>query len=144
MSNESVATLRKYGLGITKPRVVLLEFLLQSHMHVTAEQLYNSINKKEEIISLATIYNTLKIFVQKGLLNEVVVEPNRTYYDTNTAPHFHMFDSTTKELIDLYPKNKLPQDLVKELAKEFGLCSDTLNGAEIIFYSKSFSNALRK
>ncbi len=52
-------------------------------------------------VSLATVYNTLHQFTEAGLLREAVVEPGRSYFDTNTADHHHFFCEATGELQDI-------------------------------------------
>ena len=49
----------------------------------------------------ATVYNTLNLFVQKKLIREVIVDPNRVFYDPNTAAHYHMYDVETGRLTDI-------------------------------------------
>ena len=52
-------------------------------------------------VSLATVYNTLHQFTRSGLLHEVVVEPGRSYFDTNTTDHHHFFCEATGKLQDI-------------------------------------------
>ena len=57
-------------------------------------------------MSLATIYNTLNQFTNAGLLREVAIEGERTYFDTNTSNHFHFYVEAEKRLVDI-PANDL-------------------------------------
>jgi Fur family transcriptional regulator, iron response regulator len=52
-------------------------------------------------VSLATVYNTLHQFTAAGLLNEVVVEPGRSYFDTNVDDHHHFFFEDSGRLQDI-------------------------------------------
>jgi Fur family iron response transcriptional regulator len=52
-------------------------------------------------VSLATVYNTLHQFTEAGLLREVVVEPGRSYFDTNVEDHHHFFVEGKGELMDI-------------------------------------------
>jgi Fur family iron response transcriptional regulator len=54
-------------------------------------------------VSKATVYNTLKLFCERGLLRTVDVDPNRQYYDSRTEPHHHFFNMETGELTDIDP-----------------------------------------
>src|SRR5262245_1579449 len=87
-----VDRLKKAGLRPTRQRLGLARLLFASgHRHVTAEQLQSEALAAEIPVSLATIYNTLHQFTAAGLLREVVVEPGRSYFDTNTSDHHHFF-----------------------------------------------------
>jgi Fur family iron response transcriptional regulator len=94
--------LRASGLRPTRQRVALARLLLeQGHRHVTAEQLHGEAVDAAIRVSLATVYNTLHQFTAAGLLREVVVEPGRSYFDTNTDDHHHFFCESTGHLADI-------------------------------------------
>jgi Fur family iron response transcriptional regulator len=85
----------------TRQRVALARLLLENgDRHITAEQLQGEARAAAIRVSLATIYNTLHQFTEAGLLREVVVEPGRSYFDTNTTEHHHFFDEAKGELFD--------------------------------------------
>jgi Fur family transcriptional regulator, iron response regulator len=87
-----LSRLRGAGLRPTRQRVALARLLFNDgDRHVTAEQLHGEATKAEIPVSLATVYNTLHQFTAAGLLREVVVEPGRSYFDTNTEDHHHFF-----------------------------------------------------
>jgi len=77
----------------------------QSDRHVTAERLHGEALSAGIRVSLATIYNTLHQFTEAGLLREVVVDSQRTYFDTNTSDHHHFFDECSGELTDIAGRN---------------------------------------
>jgi hypothetical protein len=52
-------------------------------------------------VSKATVYNTLKLFVERKLIREVIAGPGRVFYDPNTEPHHHFYDVDTGELTDI-------------------------------------------
>lgn len=94
--------LRGAGLRPTRQRLGLARLLFDNaDRHVTAEQLHAESAAAGLRVSLATIYNTLKQFREVGLLREVVVEPGRSYFDTNTSDHHHFFHTGTAELQDI-------------------------------------------
>ncbi len=68
---------------------------------MTAEQLHSEAVASDCRVSLATVYNTLHQFTQAGLLREVIVEPNRSYFDTNTSEHHHFYAPDDGGLIDI-------------------------------------------
>lgn len=97
-----VDRLKAAGLRPTRQRLQLLRVLGEGgHRHLTAEQLSAEARSAGLNVALATIYNTLNQFTQAGLLREVVVEPGRSYFDTNLGPHHHFFDESAGMLIDI-------------------------------------------
>ena len=66
-----------------------------------AEELYEQLNAESRPVSRATVYNTLEILVDHGLLRQVTVETSRIFYDSNISPHHHFFDTDTGELKDI-------------------------------------------
>jgi Fur family iron response transcriptional regulator len=69
--------------------------------HVTAEQLHGEALSARVRVSLATVYNTLHQFVTAGLLREVVVDPGRSYFDTNSDDHHHFYFTDSGRLQDI-------------------------------------------
>lgn len=95
--------LRETGLRPTRQRLALAHHLFSDcdYRHVTAEELHDDVTKAGVRLSLATVYNTLHQFCEAGLLRELVVEPGRTHYDTNTQPHHHFYYRGTGRLEDI-------------------------------------------
>lgn len=85
------------GLRPTRQRLSLAELLVGDgeNRHVTAESLYALSATSGEKVSLATVYNTLRAFCEAGLMNEVVVDGSKSYFDTrmDEHPHFYWEDS---------------------------------------------------
>lgn len=69
--------------------------------HLTAEGLYEEALAAEVPVSLATVYNCLHQFTRAGLVREVVVDPGRSYFDTNTAEHHHFYHERSGTLTDI-------------------------------------------
>jgi Fur family transcriptional regulator, iron response regulator len=100
--SNAVERLRQVGLRPTRQRLALARLLFdKGNRHVTAEQLHGEANEAAVCVSLATVYNTLHQFTTAGLLNEVVVEPGRSYFDTNVDDHHHFFFEDSGRLQDI-------------------------------------------
>ena len=102
-NTEFIDKLRASGLRPTKQRLKICEVLFDrdSTFHFTISDLAQNINERiKEKISLATVYNTVYAFKQKGYLKEISINSDRSYFDTNTSVHHHFFDEDTNELID--------------------------------------------
>jgi len=99
-----IEKLRSSGLRPTKQRIKICETLFdrKNTFHFTIDNLNNLLKKKtNEKISLATIYNTVHAFKNKGYLKEVLINSDKNYFDTNVSDHHHFFDESNNELIDL-------------------------------------------
>lgn len=95
-------TLRRSGLRPTRQRLALGRLLFAGDdRHVTAEQLHAEVSLDGEHVSLATVYNTLHQFRQAGLLREIAIGSNKTYFDTNTSNHNHYLLEPEGELMDI-------------------------------------------
>lgn len=68
---------------------------------MTAEMLFEEASKTKEPPSLATVYNTLSLFTEAGLLRPVSVDGSKTYYDTNVTAHQHFYAEDSHELLDI-------------------------------------------
>jgi Fur family iron response transcriptional regulator len=98
----AIDRLKSAGLRPTRQRLALARLLYdKGDRHVTAEQLHQEAATANVRLSLATVYNTLHQFTSLGMLREVVVEPGRSYFDTNIGEHHHFFDEVTGELADI-------------------------------------------
>ena len=110
MNNNSVfiEKLRFVGLRPTKQRIRICEELFnrKETFHFTINELKELLlKKKNQKISQATVYNTVKAFKKKGYLKEISINSEKNYFDTNISNHHHFFDESTNELIDLDDKN---------------------------------------
>ena len=102
-NSEFVDKLRSSGLRPTKQRLKICEVLFnrEKTFHFTINDLAKTIlDKLDEKISLATIYNTVHAFKNKGYLKEISINSDKSYFDTNITDHHHFFDLETNELID--------------------------------------------
>jgi Fur family iron response transcriptional regulator len=97
-----IERLKQAGLRPTKQRLALARLLFEmGDRHTTAEQLHLEALDAKVGVSLATVYNALHQFTEAGLLREVVVEPGRSYFDTNVSDHHHFFMEGKGELKDI-------------------------------------------
>jgi Fur family iron response transcriptional regulator len=100
--SNALERLRRVGLRPTRQRLALARLLFdQDNRHVTAEQLHGEASAAAVRVSLATVYNTLHQFTAAGLLNEIVVEPGCSYFDTNVDDHHHFFFEDSGRLQDI-------------------------------------------
>jgi len=101
-TSDLTGRLRKAGLRPTRQRVALAGLLFgQGNRHLTAEQLFDEARHSGAVVSLATVYNCLHQFTRAGLIREVVVDPGRSYFDTNTHRHHHFYHDGSGQLTDI-------------------------------------------
>ena len=102
-NSKFIDKLRSSGLRPTKQRLKICEVLFKREktFHFTINDLAKNISEQlNEKISLATVYNTIHAFKNKGYLKEISINSDKSYFDTNTTNHHHFFDEDTNELID--------------------------------------------
>jgi len=101
-SRDNLAeVLRRHGVTPTHQRIEIAYALFSRGEHLSADRLLAIVNKRHSETSKATVYNTLNLFLEKKLIREVIVDPNRVFYDPNTAPHHHFYNVDTSELSDI-------------------------------------------
>ena len=102
-NSEFIDKLRFSGLRPTKQRLKICEVLFnrEKTFHFTIRDLAKNISEQlNEKISLATVYNTVHAFKDKGYLKEISINSDKSYFDTNISNHHHFFDEDTNQLID--------------------------------------------
>ena len=98
---------RTAGLRPTRQRLSLArQLFMNGDRHVTAEQLHSESLDQDFSVSLAIVYNTLHQFTTVGLLRELVVDAGRSYFDTNTSAHHHLYFEESGELRDVPGDNE--------------------------------------
>ena len=105
-SNEDItARLRARHINPTSQRIEIARVLFSRCAHLSAEDIFTLVNSEQAYVSKATVYNTLGLFAEKGLIREVIADPNKVFYDPNVAPHHHFYNVTTGELMDIDASN---------------------------------------
>lgn len=93
--------LREHGVLPTSQRVEVAEVLLRRPQHLSADQIIEKLHAAGSKVSKATVYNTLKLFGETGLVKEINVDATRTYYDSTTHAHHHFYHVDTGKLTDI-------------------------------------------
>ena len=102
---EIAEMLRDHGIAPTHQRIEIAGVLFSRREHLSADRLLASVNAHYSEVSKATVYNTLRLFLEKKLIREVIVDPSRVFYDPNTAPHHHFYNMASGELTDICDDN---------------------------------------
>ena len=96
-----VEILRRHDINPTHQRIEIALALFARGEHLSADQILAIVNDRHSETSKATVYNTLNLFLEKKLIREVIVDPNKVVYDPNTEPHHHLYNVDTGELTDI-------------------------------------------
>jgi len=119
---QIVQELSAHGLKPTDQRVHVASVLMSAPKHLTAEQILAAVRETGERVSKATVYNTLKVLADHGLVRQIHLDPERSVYDSTRAPHHHFHDLETGELRDIHPDEiafsrfpALPDDMEAEV-----------------------------
>ncbi len=99
--NDVAELLRGRGINPTHQRVEIAFALFSRQEHLSADQVLAIVNLRHAETSKATVYNTLKLFLKKRLIREVIVDPNKVFYDPNAHEHHHFYDVATGRLTDI-------------------------------------------
>lgn len=110
MNGEQVGqVLENHTIRPTSQRIDIAKVLLAKPQHLSAEQVFGQVNTNGELVSKATVYNTLNLFVDKGLIKQVLVDSRYVFYDSNTEPHHHFYNEDTGLLEDIDEKEMVVQ-----------------------------------
>ncbi|HEY0720010.1 MAG TPA: transcriptional repressor [Gammaproteobacteria bacterium] len=94
--------LESHGIIPTRQRIDLARILFARPQHLSAEQLTEAARVSGDYrVSKATVYNTLNLFAERGLLREIIADPTKVFYDSTTTQHAHLYNIDSGELIDL-------------------------------------------
>lgn len=98
---DIASLLQQHNIQPTPQRMLIARLLFARCAHLSADEVFRLVNIDGNLVSKATVYNTLGLLADKGVVREVIADPNRIFYDPNTEPHHHFFDVATGELTDI-------------------------------------------
>jgi Fur family iron response transcriptional regulator len=98
---QAAEILEARGITPTPQRIEIARILLARPQHLSAEQVLCILKQGELSVSKATVYNTLGLFAEKGLVREVIVDPSKVFYDSNCGDHHHFYDVDSCTLTDI-------------------------------------------
>jgi Fur family peroxide stress response transcriptional regulator len=116
-TEQLIAKLRKSGFKVTPQRLVICEVILSSKEHPTADQVYEKVKETYPAISLATVYQTLHLLSQIGLVQEMGFSDCVSRFDPDTSPHINIICQKCGKVEDYKAESieKLWAQIIKEL-----------------------------
>ncbi len=101
MKRETLHTLTEHGIQPSAQRVAVADYVLYTSDHPSADQVWAEVKRSFPMLSRATVYNTLNLFTEKGLLRELVLAEGKVVFDPKLDPHHHFLDEDTGEIVDV-------------------------------------------
>jgi len=123
---DILVELSKHGILPTQQRLEIAGVLLERPQHLSADQIIDRLRIDGSGVSKATVYNTLNLFCERGLVGECLVDPERRFYDSTTEPHHHFYNTDTGELTDI-PQQEIQIAGLPDLPEDF-----YLEGVEVV------------
>jgi Fe2+ or Zn2+ uptake regulation protein len=98
---DAISILRHCGIQPTPQRIAVVEYVLKSKTHPSADHVLSYARKKCPTVSRATVYNTLNLLVEKGLLGMQTIKEGAVVFDPNIEKHHHFVDTDTGDVYDI-------------------------------------------
>lgn len=98
---DDISTLKDRGINPSAQRVAIARYVLHTEAHPSADEVWTRVKDHFPMVSRATVYNTLNLFVEKGLLRQLVLTEGRVVFDPKTDDHHHLIDEDTGQIHDV-------------------------------------------
>ncbi|KRO25545.1 peroxide operon transcriptional regulator [Lactiplantibacillus fabifermentans DSM 21115] len=102
MLTQSIQQLKNHKIRVTPQRQIILTYLVTHHNHPSVETIYQDLETQLPNLSLATVYNTLKLFVDLGIVIELQNGDAGTHYDFFGRPHYHVVCENCGKITDVF------------------------------------------
>lgn len=124
MSN-AIEILTRFEIRPSHQRVAIMDYLLTHKTHATADVIFDALSKEMPVLSRTTVYNTLRLFAEKGAIKALILEQDALHFDADLEPHAHFFCSRCKKIYDVV----LPDEIWKliEDNASYGTMTTQLN-----------------
>lgn len=99
---DAITILRQCGIQPTPQRIAVVECVISSKKHPSADEVYSQAQKNCPTVSRATVYNTLNLLVEKGLIKSQTIKEGAVVFDSNTDNHHHLVCTQCNKIEDFY------------------------------------------
>jgi len=100
IDKKIISTFREKNLKVTPQRIAIAKYVLTNSEHPTAKRIYQEIRRAHPTVSLATIYATLRVLKEVGLLQELSLPDGQSRFDPNLEPHAHLICEKCGDITD--------------------------------------------
>lgn len=101
--------LEKHGINPSYQRIIIYKYLIENQIHPSIDQIYNSLKENNPTLSKTTVYNTIRLFIENGILSKIYCDDKEMRYDINTHNHMHFVCDKCGEIYDIKSDNKVFQ-----------------------------------
>jgi Fur family transcriptional regulator, iron response regulator len=101
VETDASQRLREQGIQPSAQRLAVAEYVLHTDAHPSADQVWARVRARFPLISRATVYNTLNLFVRKGLLRPLVLSEGKVVFDPHVEAHHHFIDEVSGAIHDV-------------------------------------------
>ena len=101
MKRDEASILKDHGINPSAQRVAVARYVLHTDEHPSADEVWTRVKRRFPHLSRATVYNTLHLFVEKGLLRQFALTEGSVVYDPKTDEHHHFIDDETGRIHDV-------------------------------------------
>lgn len=128
MKSETKQLLKERGINPSSQRVRIYDYLAASDLHPTVDDIYRELQKEGHLFSRATVYNTVNLFLDKGLIRRVRVEAHEMRFDASPGFHAHFKCEACGAIQDIDMEEPRPRDSGLQIHHTSlvyrGLCQD--------------------
>jgi len=101
MARDEASVLKDHGVSPSAQRVAVAQYILHTDDHPSADEVWIRVRKRFPHLSRATVYNTLNLFVEKGLIRQFALTEGRVIFDPKTDDHHHFIDEESGRIHDV-------------------------------------------
>ncbi|MFD1484801.1 Fur family transcriptional regulator [Lacticaseibacillus baoqingensis] len=99
---ETLKRLKAEGIRVTPQRTAIIQYMIASTAHPTAEMIHAALAPQFPHMSVATVYNNLRLLADLGLIEEMSVADTATHFDFALSPHYHAVCSNCGKIVDFH------------------------------------------
>ena len=131
---KAIVTLKESGVRITPQRHAVLDYLMNSIIHPTADDIYKALEGKFPNMSVATVYNNLRVLRENGLVRELTYGDASSRFECNLSDHYHIICESCGKIVDFhYPSLDEVESLAQKVTgfevshhrmEVYGVCGD--------------------
>ncbi len=123
---DTITRLKAHGVQPSAQRVAIAAYVLSRKAgHFTADAVWRRVREKLPTLSRATVYNTLNLFADRGMVRRIALDEGPVVFDVNVEPHHHFVDVDTGDVLDI-PAAMLRVEGLERLAQSMGIDIETV------------------